>query len=339
LVSAVIPARNEEASIARAVESVVAQAEVDEVIVVDDQSTDRTGAILSELALRMPKLKVLQAGELPPGWVGKNHTVSLGAAKAKGEWLLFTDADTYHLPGAVRRALADAAENNAALVSYSPEQEMERWWERALILQVYWMLSKRYPFEKVNNPALPDAAANGQFILIRHEVYESVGGHRAIAGEVLEDVALARMVKRARFRLYFANGFGIVRTRMYRSFGAMWDGWTKNLYALLGRSVFALFGELASGFVSVGLVLLCTFWVRNLWSWIVVAGGIVWFAARIATFGRYLRENRYPGSDIQFYVPGVCLYSAALIASWWRSTRGAVEWKGRRYAPAMQRGS
>ena len=339
MVSAVIPARNEEASIARAVESVAAQAEVDEVIVVDDQSTDRTGAILSELALRLPKLKILAAGELPPGWVGKNHAVSLGAAKAKGEWLLFTDADTYHLPGAVRRALADAVETNAALVSYSPEQEMERWWERALILQVYWMLSKRYPFEKVIDPALPDAAANGQFILIRREVYESVGGHRAIAGEVLEDVALARLVKRARFRLYFASGLGIVRTRMYRSFGAMWDGWTKNLYALLGRSVLALFGELASGFVLAGLVLVCALWARDLWRWIIVAGGIVWFAARMATFGRYLRENRYPVSDIQFYVPGVCLYSAVLIASWWKSTRGAVEWKGRRYAPAMQRGS
>ena len=305
----------------------------------DDQSADRTGAILSELALRMPKLKILAAGELPPGWVGKNHAVSLGAAKAKGEWLLFTDADTYHVPGAVRRALADAVENNAALVSYSPEQEMEKWWERALILQVYWMLSKRYPFEKVNDPALPDAAANGQFILIRREVYESVGGHQAIAGELLEDVALARLVKRAGFRLYFASGLGIVRTRMYRSSGAMWDGWTKNLYALLGKSVFALFGELSSGFVLAGLVLVCTFWGLDLLSWIVVAGGIVWFAVRMAAFGRYLRENRYPSSDIKYVVAGVCLYNAALIASWWKSTRGTVEWKGRRYAPAMQRGS
>jgi glycosyltransferase involved in cell wall biosynthesis len=339
LVSAVIPARNEEASIARAVESVVAQAEVDEVIVVDDQSTDRTGAILSELALRMPKLKVVRAGELPSGWVGKNYAASLGAAEAKGQWLLFTDADTYHLPGGMRRALADAVENHAALVSYSPEQEMERWWERALILQVYWMLSKRYPFEKVSNPALPVAAANGQFLLIKRDVYESVGGHRAIASEVLEDVALAQMVKSAGFRLYFASGFGIVRTRMYRSFGAMWDGWTKNLYALLGRSVFALFGQLASGFVLVGLALVCAFWGRGLWSWIVIACGIVWFVARIAAFGRYLRKNRYPVSDIQFYVFGVCLYSAVLIASWWRNTRGSVEWKGRRYAPVTQRGS
>ena len=312
---------------------------MDEVIVVDDESTDRTGAILSELSLGMPKLKILAAGELPPGWVGKNHAVSLGAAKAKREWLLLTDADTYHLPGAVRRALADAAENNAVLVSYSPEQEMGKWWERALILQVYRMLSKRYPFEKVNDPALPDAAANGQFILIRREVYESVGGHQAIAGELLEDVALARLVKRAGFRLYFASGLGIVRTRMYRSSGAMWDGWTKNLYALLGKSVFALFGELSSGFVLAGLVLVCTFWGLDLLSWIVVAGGIVWFAVRMAAFGRYLRENRYPSSDIKYVVAGVCLYNAALIASWWKSTRGTVEWKGRRYAPAMQRGS
>ena len=164
-----------------------AQPEVGEVIVVDDGSTDGTAAILKDLASRLPKLSVLPAGELPAGWVGKNHAAAVGAAAAKGDWLLFTDADTFHLPGAMRRALTDAVEHDAALVSYSPEQEMETWWERALILQIYWMLSSRYTFEKVNDPALPDAAANGQFILVRRNVYESVGGHIAIAKEMLED--------------------------------------------------------------------------------------------------------------------------------------------------------
>src|SRR5580700_2612800 len=133
MVSAVIPARNEEASIARAVESMAAQAEVGEVIVVNDQSTDRTGAILADLAARIPKLKVLGTGNLPDGWVGKNYAVSIGAAGARGDWLLFTDADTYHYPGSTRRAVADAVDHDAALVSYSPEQEMETFWERALI--------------------------------------------------------------------------------------------------------------------------------------------------------------------------------------------------------------
>ncbi len=332
VVSAIIPARNEEASIARTVESVAAQPEVDEVIVVDDGSTDATPRILSELTTRVAKLKVIAAGSLPNGWVGKNHAAAVGAAAAKGDWLLFTDADTYHLPGAMRQALADALEHGAALVSYSPEQEMETWWERALILQIYWMLSRKYTFEKVNDPKLPDAAANGQFILVQRDVYESVGGHWAIANEMLEDVALARLVKRTGSRLYFASGLGIVRTRMYRSFGAMWEGWTKNLYALTGGSLFSLIGELVDWFVLLALVVVLSGRIVLPLDWIVAGGCMAWLAFRVASFGTYLRRNRYPFSNIKYFVPGVCLYSAALIASWWKSVSGTVEWKGRRYA-------
>ena len=309
-----------------------------EVIVVDDGSTDGTVAILKDLVSRLPKLRVLAAGELPIGWVGKNRATAVGAPIAKGEWLLFTDADTFHVPGAVRRALADAEEHDAQLVSYSPEQEMERWWERALGLQVFWMLSKRYRFERVNDLALPDAAANGQFILIRRQVYEIVGGHRAIASEVLEDVALARLVKGTGFRLYFASGVGIVQTRMYRSFAAMWEGWTKNLYALVGGSILGLLRALGDWWVVLALIAAAFGTIVNPLNWIVITVGTIWFVARIAAFGRFLRENRYPVSDIQFYVPGVFLYGAAMIASWWKNMRGTVEWKGRRYAPGMTRG-
>jgi len=302
------------------------------VIVVDDGSTDGTAAILKDLASGLPKLSVLPAGELPVGWVGKNHAVAVGAAAAHGDWLLFTDADTYHLPGAMARALADAAEHRAALVSYSPEQEMETWWERALILQIYWMLSRRYTFKKVNDPRVPDAAANGQFILVRRDVYESVGGHLAIANEMLEDVALARLVKRAGSGLYFASGLGVVRTRMYRSFGAMWEGWTKNLYALIGGSLFSLIGELVDWFVLLSLVVVLSARAVYPFDWIVFGGCLAWFPIRLTSFGAYLKRNRYPFSNIKYFVPGVCLYSAALIASWWKSVSGTVEWKGRRYA-------
>lgn len=332
MVSAIIPARNEEASIARTVESVAAQPEVEEVIVVDDGSTDATPRILSELAKRVAKLRVIPAGSLPSGWVGKNHAAAVGAAAAKGDWLLFTDADTFHLPGAMRRAQADALEHHAALLSYSPEQDMETWWERALILQIYWMLSRKYTFEKVNDPRLSDAAANGQFILVQRDVYESVGGHRAIANELLEDVALARLVKRSGSRLYFASGLAIVRTRMYRSFGAMWEGWTKNLYALIGGSLFSLIRELVDWFVLLALVVVLAERIVPRLDWIIASGCMVWLVFRVASFGTYLSRNRYPFSNIKYFVPGVCLYSAALIASWWKSVGGTVEWKGRRYA-------
>ncbi len=208
MVSAIIPARNEEASIARAVESVATQAEVGEIIVVDDQSTDGTGAILAELASRIPKLRILNTGDvLPPDWTGKNYAVSIGAAAATGDWLLFTDADTDHLPGSTRRALVDADEHQAVLVSYSPEQELETFWERALIPFIYCRLAKKYPYARVNNPNLPDAAANGQFLMIRRNVYESFGGHAAVAPKILEDVALAEIVKNtSRSDLFCCSG-------------------------------------------------------------------------------------------------------------------------------------
>src|SRR5580704_15474135 len=203
MVSAIIPARNEEASIARAVESVATQAEVGEIIVVDDQSTDRTAAILAELASRIFKLRILNTGGvLPPGWAGKNYAVSIGAAVARGDWLLFTDADTYHLHGSTRRALCDAVDHDAVLVSYSPEQEMDSFWERALIPFVYCRLAARFSFARVNDRRQADAAANGQFVLLLREVYEKLGGHAAIAGQILEDVALARRVKGAGYGIY-----------------------------------------------------------------------------------------------------------------------------------------
>ena len=132
------------------------QPEVGEVIVVNDQSTDRTAEILAELGSRISKLTVLKTDELPRGWAGKNYAISLGAEAARGDWLLFTDADTDHSLGSVRRALADAVDHDAVLVSYSPEQEMETFWERALIPFVYCRLAAKFAFARVNDPLQPD---------------------------------------------------------------------------------------------------------------------------------------------------------------------------------------
>ncbi len=337
MVSAIIPARNEEASIARAVGSVAAQPEVGEVIVVNDQSTYRTGAILSELASRIPKLKVLEVAALPAGWVGKNYAASLGAGAATGDWLLFTDADTYHLPGAMRGALADAVAHDAVLVSYSPEQEMETFWERALIPFVYGRLAARFSFARVNDPRRPDAAANGQFLLLLRDAYQAVGGHAAVAGNILEDVALARLVKRQGYGIYFTAPIGVVRTRMYRSFGSMWQGWTKNLYPLVGGDLKSLSVECVEAFpfletgVSLGVLSFFGGLRGSLPLSILglLAGLFLYVHLRYAVT---LYRNLYPIAYIQYYLPAACLYGAALIASWWKNTRGVVAWKGRTYA-------
>jgi glycosyltransferase involved in cell wall biosynthesis len=341
LISAIIPARNEEASIARAVESVAAQAEVGEVIVVDDHSTDRTPEILDELARRLDKMRVLRAPELPAGWTGKNHAVWTGAQVAAGNWLLFTDADTYHLPESAARALAHAGRCGAELVSYSPEQETRTFWERALVPLVYWRLSQRYPFERVNSSSCADAAANGQYILVRREAYDAIGGHASVAGEILEDVALARRAKEQGFRIFFGPGTGIAQTRMYRSFGAMWEGWTKNLYPLFGGNAGEMLMEMDAATPALGVIFSMLLGIelaistRAGWGihvdWLLAVVAAIFFVRPWAWYEAWLRRNRYPARYIRYYLAGAGLYAAALAASWWKNTHGAVAWKGRQY--------
>jgi len=326
-VSAIVPARNEEATIAAAVESLATQLEIKEILVIDDQSTDGTATILRQLSSRFAQLRVLETKELPSHWVGKNYAASLGAAQATSDWLLFTDADGVHLPGSTAHALADAAENGAGLVSYSPEQETRLWWEKALIPFVYTRLSHKYSYAEVNHPDSPAAAASGQYLLIRREDYVRIGGHAAIAGEVLEDVAFARLAKQAGLRLHFAPGNGIMRVRMYRTFGAMWQGWTKNLYPLMGGTSRAVGRELFRIVPWIPLLVLPLALLHLIWG----ALSIALLAGRHAAYAADLRRNRFPVSLALYYLPGVTLYAAALLNSEWRYAKGSVAWKGRNY--------
>jgi glycosyltransferase involved in cell wall biosynthesis len=326
-ISAVVPARNEEAVIATCVESLAQQPEIAEVFVVDDQSTDRTAEIVRGLAARIPKIRLLRTEGPPGGWVGKNYAVWIGAQQASEPWLLFTDADAEHLPRAAAHALELAREHDAAIVSFSPEQIVRRWYEKALIPLVFTRLAKLYSYDAVNDPKSPVAAANGQFLLIRREVYESVGGHASLPGEVLEDLALARMVKRAGYRLWFGSGAGFVRVRMYRSFSEMWQGWKKNLYRLIGGTPRAMYSELDDVVPwMVALVLLLGIKIP-----FALFIGVVLLLARQVQYGLQLTRNHYPISLIVFYIPAIALYTAVLRASYRSHQRGTVQWKGREY--------
>lgn len=334
-VSAVIPARNEENTIRAAVESLADQPEITEIIVVNDQSTDRTSAVLTELVARIPHLRLMETNALPPGWVGKNFALSLGAAAAKEEWLLFTDADVVHLAGSMARAGAVAAETGAALVSYSPEQEMHTWWERALLPFIFCRLSQNFSYAAISDPDSDAAAANGQYLLIRKDAYQGVGGHKSVASEVVEDVALARLLKHAGYRLYFAFGQGLARARMYRTFRAMWQGWAKNLYPLMIRPGNGLARELLSVIPWVPFLLFTLFFLplhaldrtRTLFA----ALGLILLVGRHVAYAGLLRLNRFPLSCILYYGFAVLLYSGVLVASARHYARGSVTWKGREY--------
>jgi glycosyltransferase involved in cell wall biosynthesis len=324
-ISAIVPARNEEGAIAACVESLALQPEIAEILVVNDQSKDKTAEIVRGLMLKIPRLRLLETQEIPPDWVGKNNAVYLGAKEAKSPWLLFTDADAELQPGAAARTLQIAQETGAALVSFSPEQITQSWYEKALIPFVYSRLAKHFSYEAVNNSASPAAAANGQFLMMQRDAYNSIGGHASVASDVLEDVALAKRAKAAGFRLWFGPGQGIVRVRMYRSFGAMWQGWKKNLYLLVGGTPGAVLREMESAipWIPVALILL------GLKIPVAPFLGVCFLLLRQFTYGTELSRNQYPFKFIIYYVPAVVLYAGVLWASYRGYAKGKVEWKGR----------
>jgi len=315
------------------VDSLAGQAEIGEMIAVDDQSTDKTAAILRGKMQAFPKLRLLETKELPAGWVGKNNAVWLGACMAKGEWLLFTDADAVHDNESAAHALAIATEAKAVMVSFSPEQVMETWYEKSLIPYVYCRLASKFSFAEVNDMSKSAAGANGQFLMIRRDVYEAVGGHASVAREILEDVALAKRVKRAGYRIWFGSGKGIVRVRMYRSFGAMWGGWKKNLYPLMGGSIEAVGREVTRAVMPILATVVAAISTWRLTESVIGALGVL-AVGLIAIFVSYhgeLRGNQFPTRLVWYGIPGRLLFVGVLWVSYRSHRRGKLEWKGREY--------
>jgi glycosyltransferase involved in cell wall biosynthesis len=273
-----------------------------------------------------PRVTLIPAGPLPIGWTGKNNAMSVGAKIAKGKWLLFTDADTVHKPGSLARAIAEAEQHGAALLSYSPEQEVHSFLEKAVMPLIFAELAAAYPPKKVNDPASPIAAANGQYLLISREAYDAVGGHTKIAGDLLEDVALAHLVKSSGHKIFFRYGGDAVRTRMYRSWAQMKEGWTKNLALLFKHPVRRA-------------LLLLAFWA---FSWTAFVLGSLAIASgywRVAycvvplifLYSRVARGNFRLSSTLLAIAAGSPTVAYLLLRSASVRRNGGVMWKGRTY--------
>ncbi len=317
-ISILVPARNEESNLSACVASLLDQDADLELLVADDASTDRTRTIGLEIAARDSRVRVLDVPELPAGWVGKNHALSFAARQATGEWLLFTDADTRHRANSLGQMLKRAADFD--MFSLSPDQDVVTWREKALIPRIYRELDRLYRFAEINDPRNPAAAANGQHILIRRAAYERIGGHAAFPGEILEDVALARAAKSAGLRLFFGPAEGAVRTRMYQSWEAMREGWTKNLFLLYGRRSDRLLWAFARVLLEDFLPLALTLLVPMFFMFVIVRH--IFYAARLEK----------PWHAV-FLLPGSALFLELLLLSWRRSRPGqTVAWKGREYA-------
>ena len=343
LISICVPARNEERNIGRCVEALLAQTyPIFEIIVLDDHSTDATAEILRAFATQNDMLKVLNGSNLPPGWAGKPHALTQAAAAARGEWLCFVDADTFVTPEALAAVYAKALENKADLFTIMTRQIMLTFWERAVLPLVMLALSVGFSPRKVNDPNQKDAIANGQFIFIKRDIYEAVGGHAAIKSSIVEDKDLAVLVKDSGYRLVVADGRKVASTRMYTSLAEMWEGWTKNIYLGLRDDRSLLLLGVFGAFLAFTAALLLPAWV--VWGAVLTVtssgleGSVVLIEA-LALWG-YLIYWRIPASRgmgiptwYALTTPlGAGVFAAMMLTSAWNVLSGkGVTWKGRVY--------
>ena len=334
-VSVIVPARNEEASLEACLHSLTAQSGVSfEIIAVDDGSTDRT----REIAQSFPSVRIVNAGPPASGWTGKNNAMYAGQTVARGEWLLFTDADTVHKPGSLARALKEVGQRGAVMLSYSPEQEVHGFWENAVMPVIFAELAATYRPSLVCDPKSPAAAANGQYILIAREAYDAVGGHAAVSGSLLEDVALAKAVKASGRKIFFRFGDDAVRTRMYRSFAQLREGWTKNLallfpepvrLALLRLTEFLL---IAAGFAAALAALLRGHFRPGLVAAVLAITIYAFLLNRI-------RKAHFSWGANALSLAGLPLFAYLLLRSKLSYRQGNVRWKGRTYGGSTSHGS
>ncbi len=243
-VSVLVPARNEALNIERCVRSLLRQKYSPfEILVLDDGSTDATAELLRQLLMEFRgQLRVVQGEPLPEGWHGKAWACSQLGHQAKGELLLFTDADTWHEPDALRRTVGAMEASGADMLSLMPRQELVSFWEKLVVPLIHVILMCYLPLRLVRTSRKAAFCfANGQFIFFRREFYDRINGHASVRNALVEDVWLCKSVKKAGGRVVAFNGTDVVSCRMYRSFREIWEGFSKNLFAALGYSTTGLF--------------------------------------------------------------------------------------------------
>jgi chlorobactene glucosyltransferase len=330
LVSVILAARNEEADLGPALDGLLAQSYAPlEIVVVDGGSTDRTRDVARA---RGPRVRLIEEPPLPSGWVGKNWACDIGYRASSGSYLLFTDADMRYQPTAVGTTLAWAQTEQADLATLGPHVEVRSFWERVILPFYVQLVMAYFRTPRVNSDTSRAAMANGQFMLVRRDAYEAVGGHAAIRGYVLEDVAFARRLRAAGKRLRFAWAPSLLETRMYRDRHEMFEGLKKNVHDTR-FSALRQFGFLA-GIVFIFLAPLAALPV-GLWTGSVlltILGAFVYIAwfAKHALFARAIGMDGLYGL---LFPVAVGFYLVLIGASIVDGLRGKpVAWKGRTYA-------
>jgi cellulose synthase/poly-beta-1,6-N-acetylglucosamine synthase-like glycosyltransferase len=328
-----IPARNEANNIDACLQAVLANRGVADlrVVVLDDGSTDNTGAMASALAKTDARVHVIDGGDaaVPSGWIGKTWACERLLEKVETSVVVFVDADVRLGPEALVASTRILREHSLSLVSPYPKQLVGSWAERLTQPLLQWLWLTFLPLRLAERSKAPSlTAANGQFMMLDTKALRSIGGFSSVAGEVLDDVALARSLKRSGFRATVAEGSTLATCRMYDGWPALRDGYTKNLWSATGSPLGAA-AMIASFF---GLYLVPVFGI--------VAGvlfsngqllgvGLAGYAAGV--FGRMVTARTTGGSlrDAIFHPISMGILAWLIVRSWRKHRRGAITWKGR----------
>ncbi|MEX2181580.1 MAG: glycosyltransferase [Gemmatimonadaceae bacterium] len=342
LVSVVIPARNEAHNIERCLRSVLATTyPAVEVFVVDDHSTDGTGAIARRIAAEDPgrRVRVLDAPPLPNEWFGKQWACHTAAMQARGTLLCFTDADTTHGADLLARSVNALRARDAALFSVVGRQEMVTFWEKVVQPFVFAILmSHTGNLEAMSRSLKPRRKfANGQFLLMRRDAYDQVGGHEGVRQHVAEDLMLAQRLARQGLAAHMVLGRDAMSTRMYRSLGEIRRGWGKNVYAA-GRDVLPVgpvtsrilpfifpLPALVSLVPTVALILGLTGVAGAATLWFGIVSSAAYLVFWVGTY-HYARLNPLWALS---HPLGALVFAWILAEAAWRGSR--VSWKGRAY--------
>ena len=338
----IVPARDEEANIALCLQSLLAQdypASRLNVLVVDDHSADATAAIVRALAARHRRIALIQSPPLPPRWVGKSHALWIGVRSAapETEWLCFIDADVRAEPGVLSSAMHAALAQRLDLLSLAPRQELQSFAERLIMPCGLILLSFLQDLRQAQAHSGSAVTATGQFMLVRRDAYDAVGGHAAVCSAICEDLEFARRLKQSGRSVLLMGGEQLLSTRMYTGWRTLWPGLAKNLVDTLG-------GPVASLAVAGAAVILA--WAAfaipliDLVSFLRGTGGaamalILALAASGAAVGLHIAATFYFRIPFWYGLVFPFGYTAgALMAldSVRRRLSGQVSWKGRIYS-------
>ena len=343
LISAILPAKDEEANLGDCLASVCRQTYPTlEIIVVDDRSIDGTGEIARRFASEDPRIRMLTIDHLPAGWTGKTHALDRAAALARGEWLWFLDADTFHAPEGLAILMEYARRHDASMVSLLPELRCETFWEQVVQPLGGIVLMQSFPLQRVHSEQDSLAFANGQYILVRRTAYDAAGGHEAVRDRFVEDIALANRVKALGLPVRVALVRGIVSCRMYSSLNQLVRGWSRILYDALDRRAIRLFWRLLdvlvfcqTGHVALLAGLLLLAWGSDRTFAAGLVGLSVVHHVWMYLVFRLVYNTSVPGSRYVGWFPlGNLVIDAILLRAIRMCLTGKVKWRGTEYGVA-----